>query len=100
MPKTTIVIHPDALRDLETAQEWYADRSIIAAHAFIRELTHAITQVRENPTMWPIFTGATRRYVFPRFPFSLVYRVRLATLVEVIAVMHQKKHPGYWCGRL
>jgi hypothetical protein len=36
-----------------------------------------------------------RRYVFPRFPFSLLYRV-LEGNVEIIAVAHGKRRPGYW----
>jgi hypothetical protein len=35
----------------------------------------------------------------PRFPFSLVYRV-LESEVEVLAVAHGKRRPGYWRSRL
>jgi hypothetical protein len=34
-----------------------------------------------------------RRYVFPRFPFSLVYRLR-GDEVEVIAVAHGRRRPA------
>lgn len=40
-----------------------------------------------------------RRYVFPRFPFSLVYRLRDHE-VEVVAVAHGKRRPGYWQPRM
>jgi plasmid stabilization system protein ParE len=100
MPETTIHFHPDALKEVEIAQAWYSDRSIIAAYAFVSELTHAISQVKQAPGMWPKFTNDTRRYVFPRFPFYLVYRMQPDNLIEVIAVMHQKKKPGYWDSRL
>jgi len=36
-----------------------------------------------------------RRTVFARFFFSLVHRVRDDT-IEVVAVAHQRRHPGYW----
>jgi len=42
---------------------------------------------------------AARRYVFPRFPFSLIYP-RRNDEVEVIAVAHGKRRPGYWRSRM
>jgi hypothetical protein len=39
-----------------------------------------------------------RQYVFPRFPFSLVYRMR-GDDVEVLAVAHGRRRPGYWRSR-
>ena len=40
-----------------------------------------------------------RRYVFPRYPFSLVYIVR-GDVIEVVAVAHGRRRPGYWRSRL
>jgi hypothetical protein len=40
-----------------------------------------------------------RRYVFPRYPFSLVYIFRDGD-VEVVAVAHGRRRPGYWRSRL
>ncbi|HEY5870936.1 MAG TPA: type II toxin-antitoxin system RelE/ParE family toxin [Candidatus Tectomicrobia bacterium] len=40
----------------------------------------------------------TRRYLFPHFPFSLVYRVRDEE-IEIVAVAHHRKQPGYWRSR-
>ncbi len=34
-----------------------------------------------------------------RFPYGVVYTVRGADLV-IIAVMHLRRKPGYWQGRL
>lgn len=100
MPETIIRFHPEALKEAEIAQEWYADRSIVAAYAFVSELTTAVALIKEAPRMWPEFSSGTQRYPLPRFPFSLIYRIQADSLVEVIAVMHQKKKPGYWSKRL
>src|SRR6185436_15268320 len=48
---------------------------------------------------WPMFQSGTRRYVFPTFPYSLVYFVENDTL-NVVAVAHDKRKPGYWRNRL
>jgi toxin ParE1/3/4 len=52
----------------------------------IRKRGHAIAA---------IFDGMS----FPGYPFSLVYRVRDSE-IQVIAVAHGRRHPGYWRSRL
>jgi hypothetical protein len=37
--------------------------------------------------------------VFPRYPFSLVYILR-GDDVEIVAVAHGRRRPGYWRSRL
>ena len=48
-----------------------------------------------NPRTWPRYGGRARRYVFPRYPFSLVYILRDDD-VEIVAVAHGRRRPGYW----
>ena len=100
MPETIIRFHPEALKEAEIAQEWYADRSIVAAYAFVSELTKAVALLKKAPHLWPEFSSGTQRYPLSKFPFSLIYRIQTDNLIEVIAVMHQKKKPGYWSKRL
>jgi plasmid stabilization system protein ParE len=95
MPHPSVRFHPQAIEEAEAAQRWYGERSAIAAGAFTAELSHAVDMVVEAPDRWPRSARGTRRYVFPRFPFSLVYRVR-EDMVEVVAVAHHKRRPGYW----
>ena len=50
MPETIIRFHPEALKEAEIAQEWYADRSIVAAYAFVGELadeTHTAPSISD-----------------------------------------------------
>jgi len=82
--------HPAAAEEAGGALEWYAARS-----PFLSELEHAVTQVRATPERWPRVAGRVRRYVFPRFPFSLVYRLTRSD-IEVIAVAHHRRKPSYW----
>ena len=91
-------LHPDAEAELRAAFLWYLERSQIVAEAFQMEMGHAIQVVSEAPMRWPRLTEAERRYVFPRFPFSLIYRVK-PELVEIIAIAHQKRRPKYWSER-
>ena len=54
--------------------------------------------VAANPEIWPRFSRRARRYVFPRYPFSLVYILRGAE-IQIIAVAHGRRRPGYWRAR-
>jgi toxin ParE1/3/4 len=39
-----------------------------------------------------------RRYLLHKFPFSVVYFER-SDFIEVIAVAHHRRKPGYWWKR-
>ena len=99
MVPAAVRFHPAAAQEAESAYDWYAARDAAAAHGFREELRHAVDAVADNPRTWPRHGSRARRYVFPRFPFSLVYRLR-GEEVEVIAVAHGRRKPGYWRSRL
>ena len=93
-----IEFHPGALKEAESAIQWYVERSSPASSAFIAELTHAVDKISHAPNRWPKYKDETRRYFFPRFPFSLIYRVK-NDVIQIIAVMHHRRKPGYWSNR-
>jgi plasmid stabilization system protein ParE len=99
MAPVPIRFHPAAAQESVSAYDWYAARDPNVAEAFRDELQHAVEAVAQSPHTWPRHAQQTRRYVFPRFPFSLVYRVRDGE-AEVIALAHAKRRPGYWQSRL
>lgn len=87
--------HPDAVAEAEEARDWYAARSPLAARGFLLELESAVNAVCEAPVRWPPYLHGTRRLVFPhRYPFSLVYRP--GPPIEIIAVAHSRRRPGFW----
>ena len=85
--------------EAEEARRWYRDRSEVAEAAFLRELDHAVELVLEAPHRWPQYIHRTQRYVFPTYPYSLVYFVESDT-VNVVAIAHENRHPGYWRKRM
>jgi plasmid stabilization system protein ParE len=89
---------PAAGEEAEDALDWYLQRSLKAAESFLREFERGLELISESPRRWPRFEAGTRRYVLPRFPYSIVYR-ELRHGIEVVAVAHQKRRPGYWHGR-
>lgn len=96
-PRLRIV--EEAADEVEHERRWYRRRSVAAETSFLRELDHAVAAVVEAPNMWPRYIDGTQRYVFPTFPFSLVYFVDEDVLV-VVAIAAEHKEPGYWRNRL
>ena len=92
-------IHPAALHEIRSAVAWYRHRSQSAAAGFVGEIDEAIALIVASPDRWPWGTHNTRRFLLHRFPFVVVYRVA-ESAIEVLAVAHGHRRPGYWRSRL
>ncbi len=91
-----IWLAPQAEQDLVSAAKFYAAKaSPELAGAFLDEFDKPCGLLREKPLSGRPDSGPTRRLLLRRFPYSLVYRV-LATEIQVIAVAHHRRKPGYW----
>src|SRR5438105_2102689 len=88
-------VHPAALEEAEAATDWYAQRSRRAAERFLDELDRAIDQIARNPAQYAVHEFGTRRMVLRRFPFVIIFREAPAG-VEIIALAHGRRRPGYW----
>ncbi len=97
----TVDVHPDVYGELEHSRAWYEECADNLGTEFLDEVDRAIETVRESPTIWPFRDErqGIRRYLIHRFPYGVIYRVRYET-IEVIAVMHLRRHPDYWRGRV
>jgi plasmid stabilization system protein ParE len=94
-----VEIHPDALDEAEAAVSWYVERSERAPAAFIEEIDNAIQSILSAPKRWPIFESDFRRVPLFRFLYSVVYREKSNDLVQILAVAHGRRRPGYWKAR-
>jgi plasmid stabilization system protein ParE len=95
VPDTEIRLHPLAADEAQTVGRWYRDRNIVVADGFLRELDAAIEGIAEGPERWPRIYGRYRRFLLHKFPFSVVY-IRREGFVEVVAIAHHRRQPGYW----
>ena len=94
----TYRLHPEALQELEAADDWYLQRSVDASAAFISSVLDAFDTICKVPHRWPKYLHGTRRFVLHRFPFSLIY-LDDPDAVLIIAIAHNKRRPGYWQSR-
>ena len=90
-----IEFHPEAIAEAHEAREWYAERSEAAAARFMDELDVAIDAIQRSPERMAKYLHGTQRYLLKRFPYILVFRIT-DELIEVIAVAHGRRRPGYW----
>jgi plasmid stabilization system protein ParE len=70
-----------------------------AADGFFEEILPALDRVQEHPRLYPRYLYGTQRAVLNRYPFSVIYR-ELLSEIQIIAVAHAKRRPGYWDKRL
>jgi plasmid stabilization system protein ParE len=88
-----------AAAEYQAALDWYFERSPVAAQKFADEVSRAIDNVAEKPHRWPAYRLGTRRFFLRHFPFTLVYR-ELPSVIQILAVAHGRRRPGYWKNRL
>lgn len=91
--------HPESKSESREAIDWYWSRSRVAALDFADELKAALTRLGKAPQICPPYLRGTRRMLLDRFPFCVVFRERPHD-IQVVAVAHAKRRPGYWAKRL
>jgi hypothetical protein len=84
---------------LTEAFEYYEKQRAGLGGEFLDEVEAAFERIRLNPTAWARVEGDIRRCRTKRFPYGVIYRVKLDT-IEIIAVMHLHREPNYWKNRI
>ena len=99
MANKRVEFHEEASFELETAFDWYLERSESAAAKFLADLNSAIANVAEAPHRWSLGSHGTQKFLLRGFPFAVIYR-ELPSTIQVLAVAHGHRRPGYWRNRL
>lgn len=90
--------HPEALAELGEAVDFYETEAAGLGTDLLSEVETAVESVAAMPEAAARELVGVRRKVLRRFPFTIVYQVQPQQL-EVLAVMHQRRKPGYWKAR-
>ena len=91
--------HPEALKEADEAALFYQKQQPGLETRFLEALEDAISRVRRNPLFYHRIDGEIRKCRLLRFPYGVVYRIK-GDNVEIIAIMHFRRQPGYWKLRL
>lgn len=94
-----IVWHPLAQQEAESAAEWYATRSDLAAERFVIELAETVQRITASPGLFPIHKKSFRIALMHSFPYAMIFR-EMNSSTQIVAVAHGKRRPGYWQKRL
>jgi len=99
VPAKIVELHEEAASEYGAAFDWYLDRSPDAARRFDAEFERALGEIAHAPQRWASGSHDTRRFLLRKFPFLLIYRERLSD-IQVLAVAHTSRRPGYWKERM
>jgi toxin ParE1/3/4 len=90
--------HREALSEADEAARFYAERQAGLDGRFLDLLEDALNRIRRRPKMYPKVKGDIHKCKLPHFPYGIIYRAKPET-VEILAVMHLNREPGYWKAR-
>lgn len=93
-----VILHCEADVEL-TAAKRYACEKPALARDFLRVFRAAKEAIEKQPDRFSFLDKPARRVRVYGFPYRMVYE-ELDDCVQVLAVMHDRRQPGYWKSRL
>jgi plasmid stabilization system protein ParE len=91
--------HPEAAEEYTQAARYYARIDPNLGGRFYDEIEGLIVDIRRQPERFRPFDSPSRRHFSDVFPYAVIY-LDEPDRVWIVAVMHLKRRPGYWKGRL
>lgn len=88
-----------AADEAAAAAEYYDRRRIGLGSEFLTDLEECLRIAREFPEAGRPYELSSRRLLFHRYPFALIYTVD-RNGIEIVAIAHERQEPGYWRTRL
>jgi plasmid stabilization system protein ParE len=94
-------IRPEAVEEIKAAREWYHSQNPAAALLFEHELEHALRILLTVPRAGRSLPRLRARTIaMYRFPFVIAYRLHRKVAgrdqIELVALAHGSREPGYW----
>ena len=99
-----LVFDSEAEAELRSAIEKYEQERVGLGDEFWAEVQQVLRLIGEHPDLGGTISrvriqGTARRLLVRRFPYFVIYRERPDHL-QVVAVAHQSRRPGYWRSRV
>lgn len=90
------LIYEDGVRqEGVAAAEWYERESKDLLDRFLNAWKAAENRALANPKIYRCFRGDLRKCRFEVFPFLLIFRI-CGDEIQVVAITHTSRKPGYW----
>ncbi len=100
MPTEAVEFHEEATAEYDAAFDWYLEQSPDAALKFDAQVDRALAYILHAPQRWTAGPFSTRRFLLRNFPFNVIYRQLASARVQIVAIAHTSRRPGYWMGRI
>ena len=88
-----------ALDEYQRAVAWYLARNSRAANVFTSAVGSILAAIGTHPDRFPRLDSEFREAGLTDYPYSVIYRALPSGDVQVIAVAHASREPGYWRDR-
>ena len=95
---TFAIFDPDARAEFLDAVRYYEECKKGLGRRFRIAIETAVQHVLENPFLYRLLKAPFRRYLLPKFPYSIIYSIE-PDHIHIIAVAHLKRKPEYWLNR-
>ena len=90
-----LIYEERAFEEASDAASWYGQQDEELRSRFLNAWKAAATRVVANPEIYRCFKGDLRKCRFEVFPYMLIFRIQ-GDEIQVAAVMHTSRKPGYW----
>ena len=87
--------HGEARAEADAAAAFYNDKQPGLAQRFLDDLEDTLHRIQRHPSAYRQVEGEIRKCRVAHFPYGVIYRVQ-SDFIEIIAVMHLRRSPGYW----
>ena len=94
-----VIIRPEAELDIKDAYEWYEAQRKGLGENFLLCFEEGLSRVSRNPDAYSVIYKEIRRILIHRFPFA-VFFIEGEERIIVLAVLHARRNPKAWKGRL
>lgn len=90
--------HPDAEAEMRAAARYYDERQSGLGEDFLQEVERAAGVAVDHPAAGTPVSSGFRWVLTRRFPYAVIYRA-VQHRIEIMAVAHLRRRPGYWRAR-
>ena len=90
--------NPDAEAEMIEAAAWYESQQPDLGKRFLASVEDAINRIELKPEIYLEAETGIRRCLTRTFPYGVLFRIK-PNEIEVSAVMHLHREPGYWKDR-
>jgi hypothetical protein len=94
-----VTFHRLAAAEFVAARRWYAVRSPAVEARFVAAVAVAVRRIDTTPTGGSPWVGPIRWVRVRRYPYTLYYEEVTPGNMQVYAVAHTRRQPGYWIRR-